>query len=223
MGTTSLSPSSPEPETTPPLVLNIMARAPRLFFLPGAILATAPFLLLAFVISLFTTFGRHVSADYLSVIPLIIPVMFLAALLEARNVVARAIAEEPLLPGEIRVARSGFATLCLLFLVTEGVALWPVATNGPSTFTVLVPLLGAVQLIVLMLYDLPDGLGLTPSLHAMARRYDARLHALFLRLADDLDRRADDQGAKAEEWKQQAAEIRQALKGDTSASDSPTT
>ena len=116
--------------------------------------------LIAFLVSQATSFGRHVTPAYLDVVAQVLPVVFLAAVIEARALAITAVARMP--RGPLLWSLWSFPAL---FLEAEGVALYAVGEHShPTTFLVMLPVIIAAWMVTSMFADMAAAIGLSPEL-----------------------------------------------------------
>jgi hypothetical protein len=156
------------------------------------------------VVEQFTPFGRNVTTGYLAVVATVLPVVFLAAVLEARAVVGGAAAQMPE-RSRRRAARMLYLS-GLLFLEAEGVALYAVGQRSrPTTFLVLLPVIVGVWIVIAMFADMTAAIGLSPGLGEVDRRQRRIMKRILERRADRLSALGLPDAIAQAEWLRRAA------------------
>lgn len=153
----------------------------------------------ALLASLITDIGRDAKSGYLAVIPQVIPVIFLASFLETRASVARDAAAGELSPRLRTVTRDAFRLLVWLFIAAEGIALYALASDTSTTFTVFAPLIASVELLLMMLNDAASAVGVAPSGRQREAHFQRAVRERLVRMAESLEARAERLRAEAEE------------------------
>lgn len=127
------------------------------------VLWVLPILPLAFAVSLFTDFGRFAGASFMETVALVLPLLFLAQVVE-RGFVSQRVVEEDCQTDDDKVFARQYvgtsATVALVaFLAGEATALAGVSA-GPTTFTVIAALaIGIWQSVDLTFSFQTRGLG----------------------------------------------------------------
>lgn len=139
----------------------------------------------ALVVGALTSFGRGATRGYLAVVAEVLPVVFLAAILEARAVLSSA---APRMPEPTRRYYARLLRLYgALFLEAEGVALYAVGERAaPTTFLVLLPVIVGGLMVLSMFADMPAAVGLTPGIDERDQRHRRNFSRKLERLADRL-------------------------------------
>lgn len=104
----------------------------------------------AFVVGLFTDFGRGADPQLAVVLAQVVPVVFLAAIVENRVIAARLAERFSDDETIVEVAMTGVRASVILFLFGESAALYAVGSSTSTTFLVLTPCLTTLAQVVLM-------------------------------------------------------------------------
>jgi hypothetical protein len=113
------------------------------------VIGSAP-MLVAFIVGLLTDFGRRANPEIAVVLAQVVPVVFLAAVVENRVIAARLAERFSDDKTMVEVAITGVRASVVLFLFGEATALYAVGTSTLTTFLVLTPCLTTLVQVVLL-------------------------------------------------------------------------
>lgn len=125
-------------------------------------IGTAP-VVIAFVVGLFTEFGSRANPQLAVVLAQIVPVVFLAAVVENRVIAARLAERFSDDETIVEVAMTGVRAGVVLLLFGESAALYAVGSSTSTTFLVLTPCLTTLAQVVLMFGALKERVTPLPS------------------------------------------------------------
>lgn len=118
-----------------------------------AFFAVAPPAVIGVVVGLITNEGRDVNLEFSIAVSQILPVLFLAAILESRVSVVVAL-QRLGNPGNATLLMSSMRGLVALFVVGEATALYSVASQTATTFLVVTPSLAMLMMVRAMIGEM---------------------------------------------------------------------